>query len=982
MSGQQGLDTNTVDLVWHSTAQGTFLIAHSGKNGGFVTYQVGANGALSVASTQFYGSNVQLASGGGLALAVFNGETVAFFGSNASELVGYRVNVDGTFGPVRRAQWSALEEQIDNAAADLLAAWALLSSTAPQMMPPGGWQTATVGLRMSDAGGAGGILVAASATDNQIVTFSVDPATGYTSLAASFGAADFLGIHIPTALEVVTTLGESFVIVAAAGSSSLSVMRIGAGGELVPTDHVIDGLLSRFGNVQALATVTVNNHVFVVAGGGDHGVTLFRLLPDGQLLFVDAIANQGGVGLHNVTALAAMLNGQVLSIYAGSQRDAGVTRLTVDTGPLGLVRRARDDMAESLQGGSGGDVLLAASNGDSLSGGAGNDVLVSGPGTTRMWGGSGMDSFVIRASSTLVRIHDFQRALDRLDLSDLPMLRNPGQLAFSSTANGAEIIYRDTRIVLTAQDGAPLSFADVFPLGFRWTDRALFLETWENEPDGPGGTFVANSLGGYLAGTQGNDTIYGSARADYITAGPGNDLIYAAGGNDTIFGGTGNDTIFGGSGNSVIHGEDGNDRIVLLRGNHLVYGGPGNDWIEVQGGDTTLFGGFGDDIISGGADRDLIYGGDGDDTLRGGPGADRLYGDAGNDLLFGDGGNDRLYGGPGVDRLYGGDGDDSLWGGSGNDLLYGGPGSDRLWGGTGADSLFGGSGNDHLYGDSGNDRLYGGSGNDNLLGGSGRDTLYGGTGHDTLYGGSGNDRLFGGSGNDRLFGGTGNDRLWGDAGADRLFGGNGADRLYGGSGNDRLYGGAGNDLLYGGTGNDSLFGGSGRDRLYGGAGRDTLHGGSGNDRLFGGSGADWLYGEGGNDRLYGGSGADRLFGGGGADTLFGGSGSDRLYGGAGKDRLVGGPGADRLWGGSGADTFVFARGFGRDQIMDFSRAQGDRIELNRDLWSGTLSRWQVVSQFGEVIPGGGVQLRFSNADILVIRGLDTLAGLSDLIDFG
>jgi hypothetical protein len=68
--------------------------------------------------------------------------------------------------------------------------------------------------------------------------------------------------------------------------------------------------------------------------------------------------------------------------------------------------------------------------------------------------------------------------------------------------------------------------------------------------------------------------------------------------------------------------------------------------------------------------------------------------------------------------------------------------------------------------------------------------------------------------------------------------------------------------------------------------------------------------------------------------------------------------------------------------MDFSRAQGDRIELNRDLWTGSLTRSQVVAQFGEVTASGVVQLRFSNSDILVIRGIDTLAGLTDLIDFG
>jgi hypothetical protein len=69
-------------------------------------------------------------------------------------------------------------------------------------------------------------------------------------------------------------------------------------------------------------------------------------------------------------------------------------------------------------------------------------------------------------------------------------------------------------------------------------------------------------------------------------------------------------------------------------------------------------------------------------------------------------------------------------------------------------------------------------------------------------------------------------------------------------------------------------------------------------------------------------------------VLRGGSGRDSLWGMAGDDRLVGGPGADSLHGGAGADTFVFAgrrdsvaTANGRDTVFDFSRPEGDRIDL-------------------------------------------------------
>lgn len=76
-----------------------------------------------------------------------------------------------------------------------------------------------------------------------------------------------------------------------------------------------------------------------------------------------------------------------------------------------------------------------------------------------------------------------------------------------------------------------------------------------------------------------------------------------------------------------------------------------------------------------------------------------------------------------------------------------------------------------------------------------------------------------------------------------------------------------------------------------------------------------------------------LFGEIGADLLNGGSGKDRLFGAAGNDTLIGSTGADSLYGGAGADLFVFvslsdSTRQARDYIDDFTRADGDRIDLS------------------------------------------------------
>jgi len=128
---------------------------------------------------------------------------------------------------------------------------------------------------------------------------------------------------------------------------------------------------------------------------------------------------------------------------------------------------------------------------------------------------------------------------------------------------------------------------------------------------------------------------------------------------------------------------------------------------------------------------------------------------------------------------------------------------------------------------------------------------------------------------------------------------------------DKLKGQAGADHLFGHDGNDQLLGLGGNDILDGGAGNDRLNGGDGNDTLFGGQGNDTVRGDAGDDHLYGGQG------------------NDVLHGGEGNDVLDGGRGADTLFGNAGADTFRFSSAVRGeiDRIVDFSRAEGDRIDL-------------------------------------------------------
>jgi 2',3'-cyclic-nucleotide 2'-phosphodiesterase (5'-nucleotidase family) len=239
------------------------------------------------------------------------------------------------------------------------------------------------------------------------------------------------------------------------------------------------------------------------------------------------------------------------------------------------------------------------------------------------------------------------------------------------------------------------------------------------------------------------------------------------------------------------------------------------------------------------------------------------------------------------------------------------------------------------------------AGNIQIDAGGGGDRVFAAGGNDLLRGNDGDDEIAAGAGNDTVGGGAGDDLLQGNAGADILLGEAGRDELQGGDGDDTLYGGAGPDLMQGGIGNDTYqvdhlgdvveeTAGEGTDSVVvlinGWTAADAIE----NTFLFGS--ATLLFGSGGGDvlvanqtlgsRLFGNSGGDQLWGGAGNDELQGGAGRDVLRALAGNDTLNGGAGDDQLVGGEGADLFVFdAPGWGRDEVFDFNRAEGDRIDL-------------------------------------------------------
>jgi hypothetical protein len=325
--------------------------------------------------------------------------------------------------------------------------------------------------------------------------------------------------------------------------------------------------------------------------------------------------------------------------------------------------------------------------------------------------------------------------------------------------------------------------------------------------------------------------------------------------------------------------------------------------------------------------------------INGTAGSETLTGTAGNDTINGLDGNDVLFGGGGEDQFNGGAGDDVIVVDSAGDVVTenANEGTDRVetalaaytltanvenleYTGSGA---FSGTGNDL------NNAIVGGALGDTLSGLDGNDTLGGEAGDDVLNGGNGNDRLIGGTGADTMNGGDGDDILVRDNSGDVANGGAGADTVELHGGGD--YTAAGDieiiAVRFANPLTSANIVANGLD--------NQISGGSAADVIQALGGNDIVYGRGGGDTIIGGLGVDRLFGEAGDDSLFGQDGNDLLYGGDGADRLFGGNGVDTMWGGTGADIFGYdaisetgATRATADIIGDFSRAQGDRIDLS------------------------------------------------------
>ncbi|MEP6019652.1 MAG: hypothetical protein ABJ251_14345 [Paracoccaceae bacterium] len=767
--------------TYATIANNTYLFAVNGANGGLTSYLLREDGGLAQCVDHGYFDG-DFSLGGISEFVSINGEMQLLVGGGAgSPLQAFGITKKGELGELTDAAHldatamhlsSVMHLELD--ALDVL--YCVDAGTGQLRMLAGdnGESAAHEQAPAFDVSGpvcldktvvAGShYVVSADCVANEIVSYRVDDATGHLSKISEFGADDGMGLQTPIAMEAVSAFGRSFVVVAGSDSNSLSVLEIGFTGQLEAVDHVLDTAATRFGGVQAMSVSQIDDRVFIVAGGGDDGLSLFTLLPDGRLSHVQTLIHEVGLGLQNVDVIETVIVGTTLQVFVGSDTSLGLTQFSVDLSQLGTEKRNWAAGDQFVQGSGGDDILMAGLNGhDTLNGRGGDDILVATKAGVTMIGGAGYDRFVLADTTFVQKIDDFEVGVDQLDLSAIPFLRNSNQIVVRETVTGAELYFSDLKIVVTSATGQTLSHTELFGAGFDYPERVLVLST-------PSGIeIVGNDGSEQLVGTVGDDTIFGNGGDDVLNGGDANDVLMGGQGDDVLAGQNGDDILIGEDGDNALYGGNGHDSILGGQGFDTVYGGIGDDTVDTGGGDDSIGAGDGDDQISSGSGRDTIWAGTGNDNINSGDGDDSIGGFTGNDTVDTGAGNDTVWASYGDDLIVAGAGDDQIGGYDGNDVIFGDAGDDELWGAKGSDVLNGGSGNDVLGGFIGNDTLCGDGGQDDLWGGKGDDHICGGNGGDSLLGGDGNDRLFGDAGEDNIWGGKGSDQMTGGVGADVFY---------------------------------------------------------------------------------------------------------------------------------------------------------------------------------------------------------------------
>lgn len=381
----------------------------------------------------------------------------------------------------------------------------------------------------------------------------------------ALGAVEGLPINTPVEIDTIQRMGETLLVTGAFDTSSISVVSLSVDGEMRIADHVLDGPATRFQGLSGLDAFVYGDFAFLAAGGAEGGASLFTVLPGGRLIHLDSVADDAATTLYRVSSIELTAFGTRLEMLVSSAWESGITRLGYDLSALGAVLVA-DVTGGALTGTSGSDQIIGSDMSDTLVGGDGEDIVADGAGEDVLAGGTGADLFVLHADGQTDVITDYERAVDRLDLSAWDFLYDVSQVSITSTTDGAVLSYGSETVLITASDNAALTAADFSNATILNVDRPPLLPISQVLQGGPGadtlnGAWGPDTISGsggddVLSGLAGDDSLSGGAGDDILDGGPGADTLTGESGADTLVGGTGDDRLLGGIGDDVIYGDE------------------------------------------------------------------------------------------------------------------------------------------------------------------------------------------------------------------------------------------------------------------------------------------------------------------------------------------------------------------------------------------------------------------------------------------
>lgn len=293
-------------------------------------------------------------------------------------------------------------------------------------------------------------LIAAAERRDGLSSFRLE-ADGGLTLADTLTTKDGLWVAGVDALAVAEVGGAGYVIAGSAAAGSLSVIRVNPLGVMFVTDHFLDDRDTRFDSVSRIETVSHQGRGFVVAGGGDGGISLLELLPGGRLFHHRSLEAEGAWSgfAGGISGLSAQIRGEVLDIFVAGA--GGLSRFAVDLDSLGPLRMGTA-AAERITGGAADDLIFGAGGADTLLGGEGDDLLVAAHGST-LTGGAGADIFRILPGPDFSRITDFEQGQDRIDLSEWGRLYDISALSITARNYGAQIAFGEMTLRVSQPGG-------------------------------------------------------------------------------------------------------------------------------------------------------------------------------------------------------------------------------------------------------------------------------------------------------------------------------------------------------------------------------------------------------------------------------------------------------------------------------------------------------------------------------------------------